>query len=88
EDVLRMMNMVEPELIVYVAGADPYCNDQLGGLKVTIKGFIRRDEILFEPAKKKGVPIVLVLAGGYAKELSDTVQIHYNAIKKAMELFR
>ncbi|MDI6751922.1 MAG: histone deacetylase [bacterium] len=88
EDVLRMMNVVEPELIVYVAGADPYCNDQLGGLKVTIRGFIRRDEILFENAKKKGVPIVLVLAGGYAKEISDTVQIHYNAIKKAMELFR
>jgi acetoin utilization deacetylase AcuC-like enzyme len=88
EDVLRIMNNVKPELIVYVAGADPYCDDQLGGLKLTMRGFTRRDEIVFEPAKKNKVPIVLVLAGGYAHKLEDTVQIHYNAIKKAMELFR
>jgi len=88
EDVLCMIDAVKPGLIVYVAGADPYCEDKLGGLKLTMKGLIRRDEMIFEPAKKNKVPVVLVLAGGYAHKLEDTVQIHYNAIKKAMELFR
>lgn len=73
----------KPELIVYVAGADPYEKDQLGGLAITMEGLKQRDEIVFSHARKHKIPVVAVLAGGYAVNTEDTVQIHYNMIMEA-----
>lgn len=65
-----------PEVLFYVAGADPYCQDQLGGLNLTLDGLRERDRLVFELAARERVPVVVTLAGGYAVELNDTVRIH------------
>lgn len=72
-----------PELLIYVAGADPYCHDQLGGLKLTLDGLMQRDRLVMETAKEHGVPVVIVTAGGYAIDVRDTVTIHVNTAKMA-----
>jgi acetoin utilization deacetylase AcuC-like enzyme len=65
-----------PELVVYVAGADPFERDRLGGLRLTKKGLAERDRLVVEAARSAGVPLVLTLAGGYAVDVHDTVDIH------------
>ena len=65
-----------PELVVYLAGADPFEGDRLGGLKVTKAGLAERDRLVLRACRDGGVPIVTVLAGGYAADVADTVDIH------------
>jgi acetoin utilization deacetylase AcuC-like enzyme len=74
-----------PELLVYVAGADPYSEDQLGGLDLTLDGLKRRDRLVIETALREGAAVVVVLAGGYAINLEDTITIHANTAKAAKE---
>jgi acetoin utilization deacetylase AcuC-like enzyme len=74
-----------PELLVYVAGADPYREDQLGGLSLTLEGLKRRDRLVIETALREGTAVAIVLAGGYAVHLEDTVAIHANTAKVAKE---
>ncbi len=64
------------ELLFYVAGADPYIEDQLGGLALTMPGLARRDALVFDYARRHKVPVAIVLAGGYARRVEDTVKIH------------
>ncbi len=78
----------KPELIVYLAGADPYQKDQLGGLKLTKKGLKERDEIVIEEARKLKIPVAILLAGGYAIDIKDTVEIHLNTINTAIRIYR
>jgi len=75
----------QPELIYYVAGADPYRDDQLGGLKLSIEGLERRDRLVFEKARAKNIPVAVILAGGYARRVEDTIEIHTNTIRVAKE---
>jgi acetoin utilization deacetylase AcuC-like enzyme len=70
-----------PEILVYLAGADPFEGDRLGGLKLTKPGLAARDRLVLDAAVAAGVPIVTVLAGGYAANLADTVDIHVATIK-------
>jgi acetoin utilization deacetylase AcuC-like enzyme len=77
----------EPELICYVAGADPYVEDQLGGLGLSIEGLKRRDLMVYEFASKHGFPIMTTLAGGYAPKAEDTVTIHINTVLASKEIF-
>ncbi len=77
-----------PELIAYVAGADPYREDQLGGLNLTIEGLKRRDEFVFRTAKDRRIPVFATLAGGYAQDVEDTVTIHCNTVLAARDIFR
>ena len=72
-----------PQLVVYLAGADPYEWDQLGGLKLTMDGLKKRDELVFRTFRKAGVPVAAVLAGGYALNGDDTVEIHCNTARAA-----
>jgi acetoin utilization deacetylase AcuC-like enzyme len=76
-----------PELICYIAGADPYREDQLGGLALTIDGLKKRDELLFKVAKARGIPVMVTYAGGYARRVEDTVTIHSNTVVAAKEIF-
>ncbi len=76
----------EPELLCYMAGADPYKEDQLGGLALTIEGLKRRDELVMKVAKARGVPVMVTFAGGYARKVEDTVTIHCNTVVAAKEL--
>jgi acetoin utilization deacetylase AcuC-like enzyme len=73
-----------PELMVYVAGADPYRKDALGGLALTLEGLKKRDELVIGLARAGKIPYAVVLAGGYAEDVDDTVTIHYNTIKTAI----
>jgi acetoin utilization deacetylase AcuC-like enzyme len=73
-----------PECVFYLAGADPYEDDQLGGLKLTKDGLRRRDRLVIDAVCGAGVPLVIVLAGGYARRLDDTVAIHVATIEEAV----
>jgi acetoin utilization deacetylase AcuC-like enzyme len=75
----------QPDLIYFVAGADPYRDDQLGGLKLSLQGLERRDRLVFEKARARNIPVAVTLAGGYARRVEDTVQIHSNTIRIAKE---
>jgi len=77
-----------PNLIVYLAGADPYREDQLGGLALTKEGLKQRDRSVFETALKRTVPVAIALAGGYARNTEDTVTIHCNTVKEAAALMQ
>jgi acetoin utilization deacetylase AcuC-like enzyme len=79
------MSEFRPQLIAYVAGADPYREDQLGGLSLTIDGLKRRDRLVFDLAREHDAPAVVTLAGGYAVRVEDTVTIHCNTAKAAAE---
>lgn len=86
EEIPKIVSSFKPNLILFVAGADPYKEDQIGGLALTIEGLRKRDEFVFGVAKNYGIPIVVVLAGGYAYRQEDTVQIHYNTIMTALNI--
>jgi acetoin utilization deacetylase AcuC-like enzyme len=77
-----------PDLLCYIAGADPYRHDQLGGLSLTIDGLKQRDRLVFEVAKSRGIPVMVTYAGGYAHDVQDTVSIHVNTILAAQEVWR
>jgi acetoin utilization deacetylase AcuC-like enzyme len=74
-----------PQILFYIAGADPYREDQLGGLALTTDGLLRRDALVFDYARRQKVPVAITLAGGYARHLEDTVRIHVNTILAARD---
>ncbi|HUJ96214.1 MAG TPA: histone deacetylase [Terriglobales bacterium] len=81
------LRQFEPDLICYLAGADPYREDQLGGLDLTIEGLKKRDELVFRVAKTRDIPVMVTYAGGYAQRVEDTVAIHCNTVVAAKEIF-
>jgi len=82
------LRQFEPELICYVAGADPYADDQLGGLNLSIAGLKQRDELVFRVARARDIPVMVTYAGGYANHIEDTVTIHCNTVVAAAEVYR
>jgi acetoin utilization deacetylase AcuC-like enzyme len=81
------LRQFEPELICYIAGADPYREDQLGGLALTLEGLKRRDELVFRVARARNIPVMVTYAGGYARKIEDTVTIHCNTVIAAKGVF-
>ena len=81
------LRQFEPDLLCYVAGADPYRDDQLGGLSLTIEGLKKRDELVFRVARARDIPFMVAYAGGYARNVEDTVTIHTNTVIAAQEVF-
>ncbi len=77
----------DPEVLFYLAGADPYANDKLGRLAVSIDGLCRRDAYVLGQCYERGVPIATVMSGGYGKDINDTVEIHCNTIRMVKEIF-
>ena len=84
--VQSALDEFQPELLFYVGGADPYCEDQLGGLSLTKTGLKERDRRVFEEARRRGIAVATTLAGGYARNVEDTVRIHVNTILAAREV--
>jgi acetoin utilization deacetylase AcuC-like enzyme len=84
--VQRCLDNFKPDLVFYVGGADPYAEDQLGGLRLTLEGLKRRDREVFEAARSRNIPVATALAGGYARRVEDTVAIHVNTIVAAREV--
>jgi len=85
--VPRILDTHRPELVLYLAGADPFEGDQLGDLALTKSGLRRRDEIVLGAARERGLPAALVLAGGYARHTEDVVDIHLNTCRVMQELW-
>lgn len=85
EQALPTVMAYEPECVFYLAGADPYEDDQLGGLKLTKEGLRQRDRLVIETVRAAGVPLVITLAGGYARRIDDTVAIHSATIEEAFK---
>ena len=75
-------------LAVYLAGADPFEGDRLGRLSVTKSGLAERDRLVLETCRERGIPVATTMAGGYATEVEDTVDVHFQSIKRAADLLR
>lgn len=82
----KIFREFEPEFILYQAGADPYQEDQLGSLNLSIEGLQKRDAFIFERCKEAQIPVAATLGGGYAYNTDDTVQIHYNTCMAALNI--
>jgi acetoin utilization deacetylase AcuC-like enzyme len=83
EQALPTVMASDPQCVFYLAGADPYEQDTLGGLRLTAAGLRRRDRMVIEAVRGAGVPLVVTLAGGYARHVDDTVAIHAATIEEA-----
>ena len=81
------LRQFEPDLLCYVAGADPYREDQLGGLNLSIEGLKKRDDLVFQVARARNIPVMVTFAGGYARNVEDTITIHCNTIIAAKDVF-
>jgi acetoin utilization deacetylase AcuC-like enzyme len=82
----RVLEDFCPDILFYVGGADPYVEDQLGGLRLSKPGLKVRDKGVFFAARSRNIPVVTTLAGGYARRVEDTVRIHANTIVAANEI--
>jgi acetoin utilization deacetylase AcuC-like enzyme len=82
-----VLDAAGPELVFYLGGADPYVHDRFGRLGLTIAGLLERDRRSFEAFRHRGVPAVLTLAGGYARELEDVVTIQANTVGAALAAY-
>src|ERR1700746_1337694 len=81
------LRQFDPALLCYIAAADPYREDQLGGLSLTIEGLKKRDELVFRVARARDIPVMVTFAGGYAHKVEDTVTIHSNTVIAAKDVF-
>lgn len=84
--VQKSLDKFRPDMVFYVGGADPYCEDQLGGLALSKEGLKKRDRLVFEEARRRDIPVTTALAGGYARRVEDTVRIHMNTIIAARDV--
>ena len=78
----------DPQLVIYLAGADPYEDDRLGRLKLSMAGLAARDQRVIGECRHRGLPVAIAMAGGYARQIDDTVDIHAETILTAAHLFR
>jgi acetoin utilization deacetylase AcuC-like enzyme len=84
EDVL---DDVRPDLVFYLAGADPYVEDRFGRLALSLDGLRARDRLVFEGCGRRGLPVVMTLAGGYARALEDVVSIHATTVGELRRVY-
>ena len=80
------LDAADADLAIYLAGADPFEGDRLGRLSVTKAGLAERDRIFLETCRERGIPVAVTMAGGYAREVEDTVDIHFQSIRRAADL--
>ncbi len=83
--VRRSLQLAGADLAIYLAGADPYWDDRLGRLAVSMSGLAERDRLVFELCARSGIPVATVMGGGYARRVEDTVQIHLQTVRVAVE---
>jgi acetoin utilization deacetylase AcuC-like enzyme len=82
----RVLDLAPWHLAIFLAGADPFEDDKLGRLSVTKVGLAERDRMVLEGCREREIPVVLTMAGGYAKKVEDTVDIHFQTVKRAATL--
>jgi acetoin utilization deacetylase AcuC-like enzyme len=81
----ELQRRLSPDLLIYLAGADPYMDDRLGRLKLSKPGLAARDQLVFGYARAQGLPVAVAMAGGYARDIRDTVEIHLKTVYCAMQ---
>jgi acetoin utilization deacetylase AcuC-like enzyme len=83
----RIIHDFRPQAMIYLAGADPYEGDRLGRLKLSKSGLAARDRFVLELARDNAIPVAVTMAGGYAHNVADIVDIHFNTVRTAFEVF-
>lgn len=81
--LLKLFHRFAPDLAIYLAGADPFAGDRLGRLSLSKDGLLRRDRMVFEACAARAVPVAVTMAGGYAEDIEDTVDIHFRTVREA-----
>jgi acetoin utilization deacetylase AcuC-like enzyme len=84
----ELLRRFDPQLIIYLAGADPHEGDRLGKLKLSLQGLAARDRMVLDTAHERGIPVAIAMAGGYGKIIQDTVAIHVQTIAIAAQYGR
>ena len=82
------LDLARPDLVIYLAGADPYRDDRLGRLALSFAGLAERDRQVLARCKADDIPVAIAMAGGYARQIADTVAIHANTIRLARRIWR
>jgi acetoin utilization deacetylase AcuC-like enzyme len=83
--VEQALEVSHADLAIYLAGADPYEDDHFGRLALTKEGLLARDRIILKACRRRGLPVVIVMSGGYARKIEDVAEIHFNTVKAAIE---
>lgn len=86
EGLETSFDLARPQLVIYLAGADPYHDDRLGRLGLSIDGLAERDQRVFARCKALRIPVAIAMAGGYARQIADTIDIHANTIRLAKRI--
>lgn len=81
----RVLAASSPDLVVYIAGADPHAGDQLGRLALTFDGLARRDAFVLDSCREVGIPVAITIGGGYGRRIEDTVAVHARTARIAAE---
>jgi len=81
------LERARPQLVFYLAGADPYEDDRLGRLKLTQRGLLARDEHVLRTLQARGIPVAIAMAGGYARNIDDSVAIHARTLQAARRIY-
>ena len=87
-NLVKALGAANADLAIYLAGADAFEGDRLGRLSVTKRGLAERDNMVLETCRDRGIPVAVTMAGGYARDVEDTVDVHFQSIKRAAELLR
>jgi len=88
DELPRVLMAARPDIVVYLAGADPLASDRLGRLSLTFNGLARRDSFVIDQCREIGLPLVVTIAGGYAEPISETVDAHVATARIAANLGR
>ena len=86
ERLERVLDLEDWNLAIFLAGADPFEGDKLGRLRVTKSGLAERDRMVLQGCRKRDIPVAVTMAGGYAKRVEDTVDIHFQTIERAASM--
>lgn len=84
----QVFAQTQPDIAFYLAGADPFIGDRLGRLNLTKEGLAQRDQMVFETCRSQNIPVVITMSGGYASDIKDTVDIHFQTIRGALGRLR
>jgi acetoin utilization deacetylase AcuC-like enzyme len=86
EALPRVLMRARPDFAIYLAGADPHERDRLGRLKLTFEGLERRDAMVLEACREMGIPVAITIAGGYGRDINETVAIHLATVRIAVSV--
>jgi acetoin utilization deacetylase AcuC-like enzyme len=81
-----VLDRAQADLAIYLAGADPFCEDTFGRMKLTKAGLLERDRCVLESCRERGLPVAITMAGGYAKRVEDTADIHWQTVQLAKSM--